>query len=41
VKEAMAMLGLIGATVRPPLASLSEPDRSELAAIVEALQAES
>jgi 4-hydroxy-tetrahydrodipicolinate synthase len=39
VKEAMAMLGLIGPTVRPPLASLGEQDRVELAAIVEALGA--
>jgi 4-hydroxy-tetrahydrodipicolinate synthase len=38
VKEAMAMLGVIGATVRPPLAGLSETDRAELATIVEHLR---
>jgi 4-hydroxy-tetrahydrodipicolinate synthase len=41
VKEAMAMLGLIGPTVRPPLAPLDESDRVQLPAILERLEAAS
>jgi 4-hydroxy-tetrahydrodipicolinate synthase len=41
VKEAMARLGLIGPTVRPPLAPLDEPDRAQLVAILERLEAAS
>lgn len=38
VKEALAMLGLIEPTVRPPLAPLDELDRAQLASILERLE---
>jgi 4-hydroxy-tetrahydrodipicolinate synthase len=40
VKEALAQLGIVGRTVRPPLSLLEEGDRREVAAILEAWRAQ-